>query len=179
MTDIMIDIETLGTGTDAVVISIGAISFDLTNLTLGDEFYITLKFQDQLDKGRKIQEDTLKWWLSQDLTVLSSAPVNQVPSGSALVDLAEFLRKCEPDIRERKVWGNGATFDISILESLYKTFNMQFPWNYQAAMDLRTFKRFIGKGASIPKIPGKHNALIDAKIQAEYVIDHITRRLIA
>jgi hypothetical protein len=72
-----------------------------------------------------------------------------------------------------KVWGNGATFDISILENMFDMYDINHPWIYYNVMDLRTFKRFVGKGEKVQKSGVNHNALDDAKSQAQYVLDHL------
>jgi hypothetical protein len=49
--NVMIDLETLGTESDAVILSIGAVWFDRYNVDEGEGYYATLNWQDQLDRG--------------------------------------------------------------------------------------------------------------------------------
>lgn len=175
MLDIMIDLETLSTETDCVVLSIGAIFFDIEKDKLGAEFYSTLSIQDQLDRGRKISDSTLRWWLSQDLNVFKEALApNKVSNEDVLFGFDKFLRDNCSAIKKLNVWGNGSSFDISILESLFKCYGRVVPWSYNGVMDLRTFKRFVGNNRKI-EVPKdvKHNALADAEYQAQYVLDII------
>jgi hypothetical protein len=61
----MIDLETLGTGPDVIVVSVGAVLFDADTGETGGEFYRILDYQDQIDLGRKPSADIIKWWMEQ------------------------------------------------------------------------------------------------------------------
>ena len=66
MKHVMIDLETLGTKADSVIISIGAVKFDLDSEQMDDNgFYASVSIDSNLERGRKIDEDTLLWWLQQ------------------------------------------------------------------------------------------------------------------
>ena len=62
-----IDIETLGTGAECVVLTVGAVKFDPWS---GQEphsgFLERLDVDDQVHMGRKISDATLQWWAKQD-----------------------------------------------------------------------------------------------------------------
>ena len=60
MTDLMIDLETLGTKPNSVIISIGAVFFDIEKKTLGSTFYLPLKVEDQVKRGRAMDISTIK-----------------------------------------------------------------------------------------------------------------------
>ena len=63
----MIDLETLGTTQDSVVLTIGAAKFSPFNTNEPtDKLYLKLDTSDQVEKGRIIDEGTLKWWGQQD-----------------------------------------------------------------------------------------------------------------
>ena len=62
-THAMIDLETLATTPDCVVLTIGGVKFDPN--TLGEStqpFYYRFNVDEQLDKGRTTSESTLEWW---------------------------------------------------------------------------------------------------------------------
>lgn len=170
MTDIMIDLETLGNTPECVVISIGAVIFDPYLKDLGPTFYGNLKAQDQMNKGRLINEDTIKFWMNQSDAAKRVFSEQSTDPFHALSVFSRWITENVKDSKKRMVWGNGSTFDISILESIFRTYNIEIPWAYNSIMDLRTFKRFVGGGESIPKVYGvAHNALDDAINQAKYV----------
>lgn len=167
----MIDLETLGTGNDACVVSIGACSFDLEKGEILNTFYMILEVQDQLDKGRVIQADTLKWWFDQ--SDAAKKVFNEKAKSPAMVlnTLAGWLKQVSPETKSLKVWGNGSTFDISIMEDMYKGYNIKRPWGYSGVMDLRTFRRFVANNEKIQNVGVAHNALDDAISQAKFVIE--------
>ena len=66
MKHVMLDTETLGTTADAVIMSIGAVKFDLDSTAISDGgFYASITVESNLSLGRRIQEDTLIWWMNQ------------------------------------------------------------------------------------------------------------------
>lgn len=166
----MLDLETLSTSNDCVVISIGACLFDIEKRTILSTFYMACEVQEQLDRGRKVSASTIKFWMGQSSAAQHVFNEKAKPMEEVLKTLVFWLNSMGPK-KDRRVWGNGSTFDISIMENLFDMYKIDRPWNYNSVMDLRTFKRFVGKGAQIPKPMVAHNALEDAKIQAQYVID--------
>lgn len=170
MKDLMIDLETLGQGPDAVVLSIGAVFFDIESEKVGNGFYTALDMAPQLKAGRKTNAETIKWWMSQGQAARHVFEDEALHPIEALNRFVEFIKNESEDAI--LVWGNGSTFDIIILERLLKDFNYAPLWPYSNIMDLRTFRRFVGKGKKIPRSEGHHNALVDAVDQANYVLHH-------
>lgn len=172
MNDVMIDLETMGTIPElAPVISIGAVFMDLDRGLLGPTFYMALKIEDQLEKGRKIDADTLKWWLNQSDAAKKVFNEKAQPTATVLNTLGQWIKMNKAGKRV-SVWGNGSGFDINILENIFRQYNIGCPWGYSDAVDLRTFKRFVAKNQPITKVGVAHNALDDALNQAKYVIYH-------
>ena len=65
MLDIMLDLETMGTGTQAAIVAIGAVEFDLEKGILGEEFYRTVDLSSSISCGGIIDADTVLWWMQQ------------------------------------------------------------------------------------------------------------------
>ena len=66
MKHVMIDLETLGTVADAAILSIGAVKFELESQAIDDAgFYASVSIDSNLEMKRRIQEDTLIWWMKQ------------------------------------------------------------------------------------------------------------------
>ena len=170
MKDCMIDLETLGTTPQTPVISFGATFFDIENKKLGPTFYMVMEVNEQIDRGRKPTGDTLKWWMGQTGAAQRVFHEKAKPAAEVLTIFAQWYKANYP--KGAFVWGNGATFDISILEDMYRDYKIECPWAFNKIMDLRTFKRFQGKGEQIKKSGTEHNALDDAVSQAQYVLDH-------
>jgi hypothetical protein len=161
----MIDLESLGTNNDCVFVSIGACLFDpFTNeIDHGNTFYERIDWDSSFKEGRTFNVPTMKWWLQQ-----SDAARNEIcKEGNPLSVVLKQFENWLPE--DPIVWGNGSTFDISILNHAY---NNCPKWKFWNIRDVRTVLD-IAKGLyRKPKIEGTaHNALDDALYQAKYVCD--------
>lgn len=167
MKHLMVDLETLGTSPDAAVISIGAVKFDLDSDTIDDDgFYASISIESNLVAGRRIDEDTLLWWLQQSKAAQAVFFEPKEALGSALESFADWL---EHD--KRYVWSNGADFDLPILAHAFRSHGMDVPWQFWNSRCVRTYKN-LPCAALVPKAKEqgiKHNALHDAVAQARLV----------
>ncbi len=165
MKHVMIDIETLGLKSNSIILSIGAVFFDIETGELGREFYKNI---DPEQHGRGVDVSTIMWWMEQ-----SDRARNDLVSGrkydlqKVLDDFGLFF--CDEDRvypEEIQVWANGATFDPVLLGDAYKH---NPPWRFYNVLDQRTMK-FLDRGRT-ERIEPKtaHNALCDAIAQAKYV----------
>ena len=162
MRNIMVDLETLGTKPDAVILSIGAVFFDADNL--GKEFHRVLTIEDQQQVGRVIDPQTVEWWGSQSE---AARAIFTAPNVATAQGLDEFTAFCGDE--NISVWGNGADFDCVLLGSLYESFKRKRPWSYSKNRCHRTHKNTLKlpPGATGPaRLGTHHNALDDAKYQA-------------
>lgn len=160
--DIMIDIETLGTAADSVILSIGAVRFSEEGLR--DEFYADVTIDSCLRQGLKIEGRTVAWWMEQG----EEARAIFGRTGLALPTVLHALSEAY-DWEDAGVWCNGLTFDLPILDTAYRACGMAAPWAYYNARDYRTLKNELPKETfrSLEVKPTvAHNALEDAKAQA-------------
>ena len=176
MTDVMIDLETLGTSPQTVVLSIGACFFCPEKKLIGPKFYRKLDIQEQLRYNRKIDADTLKWWMNQSDAAKKVFSENAKPVSEVLTSFVDwFLGNNEAKQKGTFIWGNGSTFDVVIIEDLLKMYGIEIPWQFYNIMDLRTFKRFCANNEKLEKSGVNHNALDDATSQSAYVIKHLKK----
>lgn len=168
MKDLMIDLETLGTTPQTPVISVGAVFFDLETKQLGPTFYLPCDANEQIQRGRKPTGSTLKWWMQQSDAAKKVFHEQAKPMKEVLTLFVQWYKANYP--KGAYVWGNGSTFDISIMENLFTDYDVECPWGYNKAMDLRTFKRFNRDGEQVKKSGVNHNALDDAISQAKFVM---------
>lgn len=170
--NLMLDIETLGTGSDAVVISIGAVLFDPLTGELGDSFYRALNYQDQIDKNRKPSYDTIKWWLSQSKEAQEVFNEANVTTSEALVDFYAFCK----NVNRLKPWGNGPSFDLTIVETLFKDFGYsELPWSFWNVRCFRTFREYIYDGNETVREGVHHNAIDDCKHQIKVIKEGLAK----
>ncbi len=166
MRNIMLDTETLGTTADAVILSIGAVKFDLETGHIDDlGFYRSISVESNLDYKRRISESTLLWWFKQDAAAQAvfHEPKESLPD--ALGELSDWI-----GTSEFSVWSNGADFDIPMLSHAYTQVQQEVPWKFFNNRCYRTYKNLPGaKGIRTPVLGVKHNALSDAFQQAQTV----------
>ncbi|HFL4197063.1 3'-5' exoribonuclease [Escherichia coli] len=170
---LMIDLETMGKKSNAPIVVIGAVFFDPQTGEIGPTFYIVISLVDAMDTGAVPDGSTIEWWLAQSSEARSAILVDQVKLVDALIQFREFINEYS-DEKFVQVWGNGATFDNTILRTSYERLNIPCPWRYYNDRDVRTIVELgktIGFDARtvIPFEGVRHHALDDARHQAKYV----------
>ncbi|EJX5268412.1 3'-5' exoribonuclease [Escherichia coli] len=170
---LMIDLETMGKKSNAPIVVIGAVFFDPQTGEIGPTFYIVISLVDAMDTGAVPDGSTIEWWLAQSSEARSTILVDQVKLVDALIQFREFINEYS-DEKFVQVWGNGATFDNTILRTSYERLNIPCPWRYYNDRDVRTIVELgktIGFDARtvIPFEGVRHHALDDARHQAKYV----------
>lgn len=160
MQHVMLDLETLATTADAAIMSIGAVKFDLESDAIDDAgFYASISVDSNLDKGRRIDEDTLIWWMGQDKAAQAVFTEPKQPLGAVLEDLSAWF-----DREDLFVWSCGADFDIPMLAHAYRQHDWLPPWKFWNARCYRTMKALFPGQKAHKGV--KHNALDDAISQA-------------
>ena len=182
---VMVDLETMGKKYNATIVAIGAVVFDPATGSIGESFYKVVCLESSVNWGAVIDPSTVIWWLKQS-SEARSAIVNDdaIPLQDALLQFREFVSdNVAGGSKKAQVWGNGASFDNSILRSSYDCIAEDYPWEYWNDRDVRTMVE-LGQAISfdpkttIPFEGSRHNALADAIHQARYV-SAIWQRIIA
>ena len=182
---VMVDLETMGKKHNAPIVAIGAVVFDPATGSIGESFYKVVCLESSVNWGAVIDPSTVIWWLKQS-SEARSAIVNDdaIPLQDALLQFREFVSdNVAGGSKKAQVWGNGASFDNSILRSSYDYIAEDYPWEYWNDRDVRTMVE-LGQAISfdpkttIPFEGSRHNALADAIHQARYV-SAIWQRIIA
>ena len=169
MKDVMIDIETLGKGHNAAVIAIGAVFFNPLTGETGEQFYQKVDPNDAALYGQT-DVSTMAWWGKQDARAMYEAFSGVLLSSTVAHAFGSYLSQ----VSDTLVWGNGSTFDITILESLFDAHNLVTPWQFWNVRDVRTVVdlgwRLRNSTAKQAPFTGMaHKALDDAMHQAAYV----------
>lgn len=171
MQHLMIDLETMGTRFDAPVLAIGAVYFDPDTGRLGDKFYRHIDMEDAFRYG-KVSGSTVKWWLKQsDAARAAITRDDGVMASQAFTEFQAFVLN-GPTGDRVKPWGNGATFDITILEYAFlRIIDRAAPWKFWSIRDCRTIKDVAEPlGVESGELKGvAHHALDDAVHQAGWV----------
>lgn len=174
-TDLMIDIETLSTKENAVILSIGAIPFSLKDSLIAPEKeWLTAGFDVdlQIGFGSNISADTLRWW--------TQYPDNFKTALSAK-DTHGLFDYMMPKLLSRmrgsfNVWANPPSFDVNILSNYCRLANqtklllreptIDDAWLLNRTKCVATVKNLLGKEI-ISKINNKsaHDPLADCEFQ--------------
>jgi hypothetical protein len=169
MLEVMVDLETLGTNNDAVIVAIGAVKFDPTNLDAPmQNFYCTINPESAVACGQKIDAATMLWWMHSKRNdarlQLFEEPKEMLSLPTALEGFALWFGG-----ESVPVWGNGATFDNVILRSAYRLLGLDAPWMFWHDRCYRTMKNLaplICVDTPFERVGTHHNALDDATSQA-------------
>lgn len=164
MKHVMIDLETLSTQPNAVVISIGAVIFSPETGEVGPEIKFNVMSESSQDAGLHIEAKTVQWWFS--IPQAARDRLND-PTPQTLLSALEslnmwLLSKAGTDFF---IWGNGATFDNVILRNAYKAVNLHAPWPYRRDACYRTMKAMFPH-VKLEQKGTPHDALDDARHQA-------------
>ena len=153
---LIVDMETMAVSPNAVVLSLGAVHFNPWGNGYGDKIYFRINIDDQDALGREVDPNTLDWWATQDPAIMEEAfsPDNRIPLVEAIDIFHKFAWGCDA------YWSHGATFDLVIIENLYRQLGRPVPWNYWQLRDTRTLFD-LGFSPDMPQ-GGKHDALQDA-----------------
>jgi len=191
-TDIMLDLETLGTGNNAAIIQIGAVAFNAdgdnaslwTNspdmlASLGQGFRANVDLASSRHPG-VIDASTVEWWLQQSQEARDSItkPEGRLELGAALEAFVRWVYSITVKVRDLRMWSNGPTFDETILRAAFARYNAPLPISFRGSRCCRTMIELAEmygwnrKEATrlAPDDIVKHDALGDAVFQARSVV---------
>lgn len=169
--NVMIDLETMGTGPRSAIVAIGAVEFDPAGDELGRQFYIPVDLASSVAAGMTMDPDTVLWWLKQgDAARAELTAADRMPLAHALQALSRFLAgedgKTKRD--QRILWANGTSFDLPILAEAYRLCALPDPWMYYNERDWRTLRKTLPP-VDHERIGTHHDALDDACHQAQHL----------
>lgn len=177
MNNVMIDIETLGTGHHATIISVALAVFELATGKVAAEKYIRINWKEDCEiRGGKIDPATVTWWLKQstEARVELITGDDQILPDDALMQVFEFIRK-HCDEGPVYVWSKSPSFDLSLIKDAAERCCIpasEIPWQFWNERDVLTIEG-IAALLSIPLPYGKndvtHHALGDVRGQIRNV----------
>jgi 3'-5' exoribonuclease-like protein len=148
---LMTDIETMATHTsNSPLLSFAMVPFNLEakGPVMGRPLLILPDLLQQLGRGRWIDEKTQKFWADQTPEARAHWADPSYTYKDGTKPKRMFLEEIPNEIgrfwtdnmtgSDAEVWANGIVFDIGNLENLL---NMEVPWRYNAARDMRTTNR--------------------------------------
>ena len=163
----MIDLETLSTNPDAVILTVGGIKFNpFSKDKPHTPLYFKVDVDSQTSMGRHVMEDTLQWWQTQPQEIQDEALGED--DRITLADMVKQINKWAVGVEV--FWCQGPLFDYAILQNIYKQLGNPVPWQYWQIRDSRTVFSLLPRDFG-PTRTGAHNALADCDYQAKKLQD--------
>lgn len=173
-----IDLETLGKKADSKLLAIGLVAVCETT---GErrKFYSGCSVSSQPE--RTSVQSTLDWWAKQSAearVAFDYAFTDQCPTlTDALNDLITWIGQIG-QTHDVIPWGNGANFDLAMLEHAFQGLSDFVPWNYRNTRDMRTLHDITSRfgldiKGNIPRTGTHHHALDDAEFQANIIMESL------
>lgn len=161
----MVDLETLSTKNNAIILTIGAIKFNreisigtFDDIKVENKFYKRINIESCEKIGLCRDKNTEDWWLKQDEKVKYEA------FQGMRENIEDVLREFNIWFGDSKyIWSLGICFDICILNEVYERLGINIPWKFWNVRDCRTILDCVGIKPS--KNPYKHNSLMDSYYQ--------------
>jgi exodeoxyribonuclease VIII len=169
---VSIDLETLGTRADCTILSIGAAAKVNGEVTT---FFAPVNLSEESQGTRIIDSDTLEWWRKKG--DLFTETLNSCRYANGLIDVLQSLSTwythLGTDSDRLYPWGNGASFDIAILDHAYASNGTKPPWAFWMVRDLRTLKHLAQDAGAYAPIDrsGKHHVAVDDAIDQLEMIE--------
>ena len=165
-TDVMLDLETMGNRSNTAIVSIGAVEFNIITGETGREFYEVVDLQSCLDIGLKVQASTIYWWMQQSEDARKRICEKGKHISAVLGEFNAWMQDC---VDKARIWGNGARFDIGILEDAYVATQLEVPWYFRSERDVRTLVSFAPHVKENMPFEGVyHDPVDDCKHQIKY-----------
>ena len=161
----MIDLETLSTNPEAVILTVGGVKFDPHSFTEPSQgMYFRVDVDSQTAMGREVMQLTLDWWAEQPKEISEEALGDK-----DRISLAKMLKTINKwSVGVDVFWCQGPLFDYAILQNIYKQLGHPVPWQYWQIRDSRTLFSLVPRDPN-EKRTGLHNALEDCYFQAKKV----------
>lgn len=172
---IMVDIESLALGPIPVITQVAMLGYDLEEdeyLDISHSHYYPMDPQLNLPRPRKIQGQTIAWWMKQSSDArerfeLSTAedPEDLVALCRNLVTVFNQMTRLHP---EYEICAKHPTFDIVAIETLLNDVGLKVPWDHRRVTDVATdSRRALTNPKNVEKPSGfiEHVAYWDARWQ--------------
>ncbi len=166
MIHVMLDLEAADNKSTAALLMIGAVTFSPFAESVDETFEVIFDFRDVVNFGGTISPSTIQWWMKQNATTMSRVFNGNVGLCKGLKYFCEWYKR----VNAERIWANGTTYDIAILEQSMQAVNIGRPYKFRDVRDMRWFKDVVPESVfedlyKKQKLTS-HDALVDATTQA-------------
>lgn len=174
MKDVMIDLETMSTGSMSAIVQIGAVQFDRNTGKIGEQFKMNISLQSCIEAGLRVDGNTVAWWMAKNDAQRAGlySPEPETLS-HALNYFTSYLTSIASDhkVANLHLWGRSPRFDIAILSDAYKVLHLKIEWDFRKEMDVRTIEAIgpdVKKEFDENRKPLTHDGIGDCLHQIAY-----------
>lgn len=159
MSNIMIDIETLGRRNDAAIREVGLVAFNADG-TIVSRKQLSVEPGVWNTCGRTFSGETILWLLAHpDI----DTGYNCYSYNELISEVSEFIG-CHLTL-DGYIWSKGH-MDLEVIKDLYETAGSPLPWLFWQPRDLRTILDLTGEN----RVLQSHRAIEDAEFQTDVLI---------
>lgn len=176
MNHISLDIETMGIGPNAPILSISACYFEPSTGEIGETFHQHIRLESAMRNGMSPDADTITWWLSQGKAAQNKLLKGQNDASELQIVLTifkQFLESCKGNINNLQIWGNGPGFDNEKVKNAFETCGYKVPWKFWNDRCMRTIVQLTqDANLNVTPVPFegvKHNVLDDCIHRAKII----------
>ena len=176
MTDIMLDIETLGLKPGSIVVSVGACVFDRHTGEIGEKLYAPISVNSCEKAGLIMEPQTVIWWMGQEKEARDAWMIGARSLRQIAQEFYEWFRIAEEGEEipldgsragRAAIWAQG-DMDFNVWGAAMESVAVAQPWAFWAQRDTRTVYDICGFDAkSVDRDGTYHNALDDARHQVK------------
>jgi hypothetical protein len=170
-TNLMLDLETLSTQPNSVIVTIAAVKFSFDHPE-EETFQVNLNPKEGKELGLHIDPDTVEWWRNGDREAMLAwmrSPTSYTDGVTKFHDwLFQDTNSFNPE--KAKVWAQGIDFDMPIMRSSFSVIDKKMPWPFWNQCDSRTIftvAKFNTKQAE--RVGQYHNAVDDCRTQISWL----------
>lgn len=178
--DVMLDLETLGTKEGSIILSVAMVTFNVDVLKAPKEefnYHQHISVLSSLFHHLRSDDSTEDWWMRQSEMARQKVLDGQKEALNmdGVMRLLYDLLSRWNDKYDLFIWGRGVGgFDLPLLDSVMKRVmgeaGYKTPWNYWAAMDVRSIVNFCKQcGLEMEKVETSHDAREDVMKQIKEV----------
>lgn len=173
----MVDTETLGLHTKAVVLSAAFVPFKYDGTEMS-ELCAYFNPKGQRDKGRSIDFNTVTWWLKQtgEAKTVFDKTNDALDCDMTLAAIKGFISGMR-EAYDLRFWAKPMHFDKRLLDSLFEDFGIAPPWGYRDWGDVGTIVNF-AKACGAPDAltvvsPTAHECVSDCRDQIKTLVNYM------
>lgn len=147
LSGICFDIETISNKTDACIMSIGAVVFDIDSGKIEKEIKLNCDVKQGLALGLSRTDDTLDFWKSVPDDLKNNAK-NPAPYEQCLREFAQYCSNINP----KMFWCFRPHFTLAVINKSLEAigYEHQLPWQYNNVCDVNTIKHSFSETIAKP-----------------------------